>query len=418
MTNSVMTSARPRLIILTQWFDPEPAIKGLKFAKRLQDLGFDVEVVTGFPNYPGGKVYNGYKIRLIRREVMDGVAVTRLPLYPSHNSSKAGRIFNYVSFFFSAAFYLIFCAHRADVVYAYHPPPTVAIAAIVARFLRRTPVVLDVQDMWPDTLRTTGMIRNERMLQVMAILCRWVWSRANHISVLSAGFRRLLIERGVSGDKITVIPNWADGETLANGAGTKPDGWADLGKFRVLFAGNMGPAQALDTVIDAAEILGKSSPGVQVCFLGYGVELERLKTRAHNEGLANVHFFPRVPMSEVGAFLAAADCLLVHLKDDPLFAITIPSKTQAYLAAGKPIVMAVEGDAAEMIAASGSGIVVPPENPQQLAQAISRLASLSSDELAKLGDNGKNFYDEKLSFERGAKAFADMLMREVRAREQ
>src|SRR5690606_22126023 len=163
----------PRLILLTQWFDPEPAMKGLSFAQALQQRGFEVEVVTGFPNYPGGKVYDGYRIGLLQREELGGVRVARVPLFPSHDRSKIGRILNYVSFFLSTVIYLVFVARRADVIYAYHPPITVGLSAAITRAFRRTPVVLDVQDMWPDTLKATGMIGNDRILRVIELFCRW-----------------------------------------------------------------------------------------------------------------------------------------------------------------------------------------------------------------------------------------------------
>jgi glycosyltransferase involved in cell wall biosynthesis len=384
-------------------------MKGAAFARRLGELGFDVEVVTGFPNYPGGKIYGGYRVRPIKRMVMQGVPVTRLALYPSHDQNRIGRVLNYVSFFTSAAVYLTFFARRADVIYAYHPPLTVALAAEVAGFFRRIPVVLDVQDMWPDTLRATGMIGNERLLGVIGRLCRWAWRRASHIVVLSNGFRRLLIERGVPEEKITVIPNWADEKAVTASFAPPPDALTEPGKFRVLFAGNMGPAQALDSVLDAAAMLVGKRPEVEFCFLGSGLETERLKARREKEGLANVRFLPRVPMAEVGAYLAAADCLLVHLKADPLFAITIPSKTQAYMAAGKPVIMAVEGDAAELVRESRGGVVVPPEDAQALAGAITSLADASPDDVAELGANAYRFYRSHLSFEQGVRNLAEVL---------
>jgi glycosyltransferase involved in cell wall biosynthesis len=409
MSDVATDDIRPRLILLRQFFDPEPTMKGAKFARRMSDLGFDVEVVTGFPNYPGGKVYEGYHIRPIKRETMDGVPVTRLALYPSHDSNRIGRILNYVSFFLSAAIYLTFFARRADVVYAYHPPLTVGMAAAVAGFLRRTPVVLDVQDMWPDTLRATGMIGSERVLRIVDAFCRWTWRRAAHVVVLSPGFRKLLIERGVPADRITVIPNWADEEAVAADPGAWPEAFGEPAGFRVLFAGNMGPAQALDSVLDAAAILAAKCPQVEFCFLGSGLHTQRLRERAERETLANVRFLPRVPMAQVGAYLAAVDCLLVHLKADPLFAITIPSKTQAYMAAGKPIVMAVEGDAAELVERSGGGVVVPPEDAEALAAAIAGLARMPPDDLARLGADARRFYDENLSFDNGTRRFAAVL---------
>lgn len=395
--------------MLTQWFEPEPAMKGQKFAQRLQELGFNVEVVTGFPNYPGGKVYDGYRIRPIKREIVNDVVVTRLALYPSHDRRKIGRVLNYVSFFLSAALYLTIFSRRADVIYAYHPPLTVGMAAMVARFFRRTPVVLDIQDMWPDTLRATGMVGSGRVLGIVDKFCRWTWRRADHIAVLSNGFRTLLIERGVPQEKITVIPNWADEEAVNSSSTPPPEAFAEKRKFRVLFAGNMGAAQALDSVLDAAAIVARNEPRIEFCFLGSGIDVERLKARAEAENLANVRFLPRVPMAAVGAWLASADCLLVHLKADPLFAITIPSKTQAYMAAGKPVVMAVEGDAAELVRQSEGGVVVPPQDAQLLAQAVVGFAALSPGDLAGLGANARRFYDEHLSFEQGTRSFATVL---------
>ena len=150
---------------MTQWFDPEPTFKGLLFAKELISRGFEVEVITGFPNYPGGKLYDGYRMKLIQKEVIEGVSVTRLPLYPSHDKNKIGRVANYLSFAFSALIYGLFFAKRPAVIYAYHPPLTVGVSAAIINFFRRVPIVLDIQDMWPDTLKATGMIANSRILK-------------------------------------------------------------------------------------------------------------------------------------------------------------------------------------------------------------------------------------------------------------
>jgi len=402
-------AARPRLIVLSQWFDPEPTVRGVAFARRLDALGFDVEVVTGFPNYPGGKVYEGYRIRPLRRDLVDGIRVTRLALYPSHDRSRVGRVLNYVSFFLSATFYLLFLARRADVIYAYHPPLTAALAGVAARVLRRMPLVLDVQDMWPDTLRATGMLNNERALRFIGAVCRWTWRRADRISVLSDGFRRLLVERGVPAERIAVIHNWADEADGSEGATAQPAAIAMPGRFRILFAGNMGPAQGLDTVLAAAALLIDAHPQIEFCFLGGGLEAKRLERAATARGLSNVRFFPRVSKVEVGSWLAAADVLLVHLKDDPLFAITVPSKTQAYLAAGKPILMAVAGDAAELVQRAGAGLAVPPENATAMAAVATELATMEPARLAALGASGRRYYEDHLSFARGAESMAGLL---------
>ncbi|MCG8295056.1 glycosyltransferase family 4 protein [Pseudomonas entomophila] len=400
-----------RVLLLTQWFDPEPTFKGIVFARELLAQGFDVEVVTGFPNYPGGKLYPGYKVRLLQREVIDGVKVTRLPLYPSHGQSGIGRILNYASFAATSLFYGLFGARRPDVIYAYHPPLTVGMSAALIRLFRRVPVVYDIQDMWPDTLRATGMFSNEKALALVSRICDWVYRRVDQVVVLSPGFKRLLIERGVPAQKIDIIYNWCAEDTISTPQAPRPAGFPDDSSFRVLFAGNMGKAQALDAVIEAASLLQARAANVTLVFLGGGVEVPRLQALVRERLLDNVVFLPGVPMTEVGAYLANADALMVHLKRDPLFSITIPSKTQAYMAAGKPMLMAVEGDAADLVRDSGCGVVAQWENAQSLADAMLELASLDADARLQMGEKGRAYYQQHLSLKVGVARFGEHFRR-------
>lgn len=400
-----------RVVLLTQWFDPEPTFKGLTFARELVRQGFEVEVVTGFPNYPGGEVYPGYRISLIQREEIDGVCVTRLPLYPSHDTSALGRIANYASFAASSLLYGLFGMKRPDVIYAYHPPLTVGVTAVLLRLFRRSPVVYDIQDMWPDTLRATGMMSNEKVLSIIEKVCRWVYRRVDHLVVLSPGFKRLLVERGVPEQKIEVIYNWCEEDGLKTPALACPSGFPDTSRFRIVFAGNMGKAQALGAVLDTASILAESCPKICFVLVGSGVELDSLKREAADRKLANVVFIPRVPMSEVGAILAAADALLVHLKNDPLFAITIPSKTQAYLAIGRPVLMAVPGDAAALVQNAGCGVSAEAENPESIAAAAIALAEMPVDERLMMGKRSRDYYWKHLSLSVGVGHFTDCFRR-------
>ena len=399
---------RTRVLLLTQWFDPEPTFKGLVFARELVRQGFEVEVLTGFPNYPGGKVYPGYRIQWLQREVINGVQITRVPLYPNHDQSAIKRVLNYASFAASATMYGVFMAKRADVMYAYHPPLTVGMAAALIKLCRRIPVVYDIQDMWPDTLRATGMLNNPKALDMVARVCRWVYRRMDHIVVLSPGFKRLLQQRGVPDSKLSVIYNWADEAALGAPVGQVPAAFPGADQFRILFAGNMGKAQALDTVLAAASLL--QTRGSRVCWvmLGGGVEVERLKAEAAKRQLANMVFLPAVPMAEVGAYLNAADALLVHLRKDPLFEITIPSKTQAYMTVGKPLLMAVDGDAADLVRQSGGGVVAESENPEALACAAEQLAAMPVDALAAMGDKAQRFYREHLALAEGVRKFSEI----------
>jgi colanic acid biosynthesis glycosyl transferase WcaI len=397
-----------RILLLTQWFDPEPTFKGMVFARELVKQGFEVEVLTGFPNYPSGKIYPGYAVKWLQKELIDGVQVTRVPLYASHDSSALKRIANYVSFACSALIYGLFGAKKIDVIYAYHPPLTTGLTAALLRLIKRVPVVYDIQDMWPDTLRATGMLNNERALGIVSKVCDWVYARLDHLVVLSPGFKRLLVKRGVPSSKITVIYNWADEQALAIKTALTDSALIDSSKFNVLFAGNMGKAQALDSVLKAALIVSNVNPNVQFVFIGGGIELDRLKQQALEMGLNNICFIPPVSMAEVGAYLEKADVLLVHLKADPLFEITIPSKTQAYMSVGKPLLMAVNGDAADLVRESGAGVVVPSQDEGALADAILELAKLPNAELVAMGERAAKFYAQQLSVEVGVGKFADI----------
>lgn len=400
-----------RILLLTQWFDPEPTFKGLAFAKELQRQGHEVEVLTGFPNYPGGKIYEGYKLKLYQREQVDGISILRVALYPNHDSSALKRIFNYISFAFMVMLFGIFATKKTDIIYAYHPPLTVGIAAVFIKFFRKTPIVYDIQDMWPDTLKATGMLNNQRLLNIIGSVCQLVYKFVDHIVVLCPGFKKILIERTVPESKVSVIYNWCDEESLTKTQPLKLE-YQQLmrDKFNVVFAGNLGKAQALDKILDVAKEL-KEVQKIQFIFVGSGTETERLRLRLKHENIKNVSFIPRMPMSEVGGVLMNASVLLVHLKKDPLFEITVPSKTQAYMAIGKPLLMAVAGDAAEIVKVANCGRIAISEDTISIKESILDIYHLSNEEQQKLGLNARNFYNEKLSLKSGVQQFVEIFER-------
>ncbi|MGL1028202.1 glycosyltransferase family 4 protein [Vibrio vulnificus] len=393
-----------KILLLTQWFDPEPTFKGLLFAQSLRDQGHEVEVLTGFPNYPGGKVYDGYKISLYQKEIMDGIVVHRVPLYPSHDSSALKRVFNYISFAASSFLIGLIKTKKIDVIYSYHPPLTTSLSALLLSFFKRVPFVVDIQDLWPDTLAATGMINNRKVLKIVDMACRLVYRRAAKIVVLSPGFKQRLISRNVPENKIEIIYNWCN-EPALNNYQECPMPLPSNGKLNLVFAGNLGFAQGLPAIIDAAEILMRNNVAVNVVFVGDGIAKAESIEQGQSKGLDNVYFLPRVPMTQVGNILNQADILLVHLNDDELFRITIPSRTQANLAIGKPIVMGVKGDAADLIDMAGAGITCEPNNPQSLAGAIQQLVEMTSQERELMGLNAKNFYYDNLSLQQGVSRF-------------
>ncbi|WP_411687852.1 glycosyltransferase family 4 protein [Acinetobacter indicus] len=397
-----------KILLLTQWFDPEPTFKGLAFAKELMRQGHEVHVLTGFPNYPSGKIYDGYKLKLYQREEIEGISILRVALYPNHDSSALRRILNYISFAFMAMLFGIFATKKADVIYAYHPPLTVGIAAIFIKLFRRTPIVYDIQDMWPDTLKATGMLNNKKILNFIGSVCKLVYRFVDHIVVLCPGFKQLLIERDVPKEKISVIYNWCDEQGLTQAKPAKLE-YQQLmqNKFNIVFAGNMGKAQALDTILEVAKQL-KNIQDIQFVFVGGGTETERLKQRSIIENISNAVFIPQMPMAEVGGVLKLSDLLLVHLKKDPLFEITVPSKTQAYMAIGKPVLMAVAGDAAELVQKAECGGIAISEDEASLEHAILKIYYLPIRERLQMGINAQTFYKQELSLESGVKQFVSI----------
>lgn len=396
-----------RILLLSQHFDPEPHLKGLAFARELVAQGHEVEVLTGFPNYPGGKVYPGYRLRLVQREVLEGISVIRVPLYPSHDAGGLRRMATYLSFALSAAFLGPWLVQKPEVIHAYHGPATIGLPAWILGLVHRAPFVLDIQDLWPDTITASGMLpaRLNRLIPLVAAWCRFIYHRAAGISVLSPGFKRILTSRGVPEGKVMVIPNWCD-EVQTEPGPVRPEEAPLLeDRFNVVMAGNMGKLQALDVVLEAAQKLGSLEPRIQFVLVGGGVERSRLEARAAELGLANVLFLPRRPVEEIGALLHRAEALLVHLMDDPLFAVTIPSRIQAYLAVGRPILCGVRGDGADLVREAGAGLCFEPERPEMLAEATLALHRLGATARADMGAQARAFYRDHLSLRVGARAF-------------
>ena len=399
-----------RVLFFTQWFDPEPAMRGAHFVRQLaRDCG-PVEVITGFPNYPGGKIYPGYKIRPRQSEQHEGFSLRRLPLYPSHNNRALHRIANYLSFAISVFVYALFALRRANVVYVYHPPLTVGLAVALANLVHRKPLVLDIQDLWPDTLSATGMINNARALALVGGAANWLYRRATRIIVLSPGFRTRLIERGVRADKLAHIYNWAPDEGAVQQAAESEAVYTlPQDRFNILYAGNMGPAQGLLSLLPAIASLQAAGARVHFSFVGGGLQVEEIRAFAAEHGLDNLTLHPPVPHEQIGAVLQQADALLVSLNRDPLFEITIPSKLMSYLNAGKPIIGALSGDAKALITLADAGIPVVSEDAASFEAAVLALAGLEAHALKALGANARSYYENHLSMAAGTRRIADVL---------
>lgn len=387
-----------RILIITQNYIPEPDPKMHILGKGLVKLGHKVTVVTGFPNYPQGKIYPGYKQKIWRTEEIDGVKIIRLPLYPDRSRSAWKRSLNYLSFPLSASILGPFLCGKADAVMVYHPPITLGIPALITGFFRRAPFVFEIQDMWPETLTATEMVSNRAMIEFVGKLALHVYKKAAAITVISPGFKKNLENKGVPAEKIRIFYNWA---YEGNFPAAEPDqnlaeelGLA--GRFNILYAGNMGPAQGLHNVIEAASKLADLKD-LQFVFLGSGVDREKLEKTAREAGLKNILFLPRIPMERMPELYALVEAVMVHLIDDPLFKITIPGKTQSCLLSGRPVIVSVNGDAADLVLKAGAGYAVPAMDSNALAGAVRKLYNTGENERKEMGRAGREFYLKNLA---------------------
>lgn len=405
-----------RILILSQYYKPEPIPKPVELAVELRRRGHSVTVITGFPNYPSGNLYPGYRLGLVKREEIDGIPVIRTWEYPYHGKRALGRFLNYVSFMLSAPLGLFF-APKFDVIYVWHPPLTVGLAAWIIARLRRVPFIYDVQDIWPDAAVLSGLLTEGWMTRWMARLERFIYRQATHLLVVTEGAKENLIAKGVPIEKVSVMSHWVE-ESLFQRSDPEARhrlrehyGWRD--RFVVIFAGNLGLVQGLDTVVQAACLLLKN-PKTLIVLVGDGSDKSRLQTLAASLGVQErLQFVGRQPIEKMSDFMAAADVLLVHLKKSELSRFVIPTKTIAYLASGQPILMAMDGAAAQLVNDAGAGLVVQPGSSTALADAIHSLTAISPEELAAMGKRGQDYFRANLSKAKVIPKYEGLLQRVI-----
>lgn len=385
-----------RILYLTQWFDPEPAFKGRDFAAALAAQGHEVHVATGFPNYPSGKVYDGYRLRMYQRETVGAVRLHRLWLWPSHDASSLGRSLNYLSFFISALLYGLLRARRYDVVYVYHPPITPGLAAALFCALWRRPYVIDIQDLWPDSVVASKMA-SEWTARVLSGLCDFVYSRATRIIVQSDGMSAALLERGVPAGKVTRIYNWST-YTRRDQSGDRSPTLESDPCVNVVYGGNIGQAQSLEVLVEAAAEASRSEPNLRLSIFGGGVERDKIIALA-NKMDNSISVRTSLSRQDMDRVFDQADILALHLADDPLYDITLPSKIQHYLSCGKPIVAGINGEGAKMLKESGAAKVSPSGDVAGMAANLVALVRLSAAERRSMGAKGAEYYRANLAFE-------------------
>lgn len=382
----------PRVLVLTQYFWPE-SFRINEISESLRSAGCDVAVLTGQPNYPDGRVFDGYRaFSCGRSRTPTGMSVYRVPLVPRGRGGALGLALNYLSFVVAGSVLgpWLLRRRRIDVVFVYGISPILqAIVGVVLRLTHGARLVTWVQDLWPQSLEVTGYLRNRRALAAVSALVGWIYRRSDLLLAQSEAFLPT-IRKMSGGTPVEFHPNpgeraFDDPRSPANPPLVLPEG------FNVVFAGNLGNAQALHTVIDAAEQL-RSATGIRFVLIGSGNRGAWLEQQIVKRGLDNVVMPGRFPPEQMPAILGQASALLVSLAKSPIMAQTIPSKVQAYLAAGKPVIASMDGEGARVITDSGAGLACPAEDAKALATAVRLLSETPGDRLAAMGRSGRDYY--------------------------
>lgn len=384
-----------RVLIWTQYFWPEN-FRINELVTTLHREGVDVTVLTGKPNYPAGKIFPGYKATGIQREKFSGVEVVRIPLAPRGNGSSQGLLLNYLTFIFSGYFFALFALRRKkfDAVFVYAPSPLLqALPAIFVAWIKGAPLIVWVQDIWPEALQATGIIKNPWLLRLVELAVRYIYRSADSILIQSEAFRPS-VER-LTGDnrKIRFYPNSSeDFLSSSNAPHRQSEVSAGMGRnFSVVFAGNIGSVQSCSTIISAAKLL-QEYPQIRFYLVGSGSQAASIALDIERNNLVNVVMTGQLPPDEMPSIFASASVLLITLADAPSLAATIPSKLQSYLAAGKPIIASMNGEGAKVLRDANAGIVCPADDEGALAGAVRQLYEMSPDERFHLGQNGRQYF--------------------------
>lgn len=404
-----------RVVVVTQWFPPEKAAIPADIAKALAERGHDVTVLTGFPNYPGGKIYDGWRQRAVLHQRVDGYDVCRVALYPSHDRNVLRRLVNYLSFGLTSTLFGWRLLRSADSVYVYHPPLTAAFGPWLSRRLGGAPYVLHVQDLWPDSVVEAGLLHSRSTGVVERVLrkaCGAVYRRASGVLCIAPTMADMLHDRGVPRERLHVVPNWA-AESIFHPVPRDEDLARELGfsgHFTVMFAGNIGEVQGLEVAIRAAAGV-QDLEDFRLVLVGEGVALKSLRDLAKTLAADNVRFLSPQPLEVMAAVTTAADVQLVTLRDLPFLRGTIPSKLGAVLATGLPVICAVGGDAQRVVQEAEAGWICAPGDAQALAACFREAHASTRQARCDFAHSGRKYYEEHLSLEEGTARIVDELER-------
>lgn len=405
-----------RIVFFTHYFPPEgnaPASRTYDHCVRWANAGHDVTVITCAPNVPNGVVYDGYKNRVWpQREKVDGINVIRVWTFVAANAGGTKRILNYVSYLFSALFAFLFFARRPHLIVATSPQFFCGWAGILASWLKWTKLVLEIRDIWPESIVTVGAMKKGLLFRLLEILEKWMYYFPNHIVAVGNGYKDNITQKVDVSNRISVVTNGVDPDVFQ----PEPKSEAFLtqyglhDRFVCSYVGTIGMAHGLDVIHRCASLLkAKDCNKIAFCLVGDGAQRDQLEASAKEQGLEDwIKFTGRLPKSQMSEVLNSSDCLLIHLKKTDLFETVIPSKIFEAMAVEKPLIMAVRGESAEIVEKSKAGIDIEPENEDELLQAVTKLAE-DNDYYNSLCQHGRRFVLEYYTRDVLAQSFMDIM---------
>lgn len=381
-----------RILILTQYFWPE-SFRINDLALALKERGHEVTIFTGKPNYPKGNFSEGYTFFNKRSEYWNDIKVYRSPLIPRGKGKGIQLFINYISFVLFSSIRLLFIRDRFDKIFVYEPSPvTIGIPGIVAKYKFKAPMYFWVQDLWPESISAAGGIKSKIVLSILNWLTKYIYKHSKKVLVQSKAFIPYILNQDIEESKLVYYPNSTENYYKE----LSPD--LDLlrslpeGK-KIMFAGNIGESQSFDTLLNAALLLKNENEKVQWLILGEGRMKEIVNQKIEELGLQGTfHLLGAFPSTYMPKYFSCADALLVSLKKDPIFAYTIPSKIQSYLACGKPILTSLDGEGSRIIEEANAGFTSPSEDSYSLAAIVRKFLNLSDDEQKLLGKNARAYF--------------------------
>jgi len=406
-----------KILYVSQYFPPEmgaPAARVSELARHWVQSGHQVTVLTGFPNHPTGVVLPEYRAKfrhLIYREDLDGIDVLRTWLLPFPNRKAYERVLNYLSFCMSSSITGSFLP-QPDVIIASTPQLFVGLSGWWLGRIRKAPFILEVRDLWPDSITASGMGKEGSMaIKALRATAGFLYRSCDHIVVVTPAFREDLVSKwAMPSEKISIVENGVETGlfTPDGGKDTAKSALGIQGRFVVSYIGTLGLAHGLSTVLQVAAQLQATLPEIVFLFVGEGADKERLVSLAQNKGLLNVLFLPQQLREKIPSIIRASDVCLVPLRKADVFKTVIPTKMLEFMACGRPVILGVDGQARQVLDDAQAGVFVEPENQVALVQAIKDLYQDSALRQT-LGRNGRNYIMEHLSREQTAKIYIEVL---------